>query len=185
MTDLQPALSSGHLSLSTDEPLGKAVVLPLWEGLGVHQLVLHLQPARRAGPAPRGVIFGLVRAVEEEVGGEVRMWSLATLTHLAQWRCHNLVSSCQRWLVRQLSFLTDARIVFNCRMHSHLILHHLRWRVRVARFHATTSARQPGPSSKALSPRARPKRSAAGSRQQQGRKAAPRAKAVHLIRHPH
>lgn len=92
VTDLQPALSSGHLSLNSDEPLGKAVILPLWEGLGLHQLEIHLEPAGRTETAPRGVVFGLIRPLGEETGGEVRMWSLATLTHLAQWRCHNPVS---------------------------------------------------------------------------------------------
>ncbi|GAA5932936.1 hypothetical protein JCM1841_005197 [Sporobolomyces salmonicolor] len=88
LADLNPSLSSGplrapHSSSQLETP---ARILPLWYGLGVHQLDFFLEPAPLSAPA-RGVVFGLVDAGNGEL--EVRMWSLASLVSLAKWRVFN------------------------------------------------------------------------------------------------
>ncbi|GAA5895981.1 hypothetical protein JCM5296_003161 [Sporobolomyces johnsonii] len=88
LADLNPSLSSGPLRAShpNSQLEMPARILPIWSGLGVHQLDCFLEPSPRSASA-RGVVFGLVDAGNGEL--EVRMWSLASLLSLAQWRVFN------------------------------------------------------------------------------------------------
>ncbi|BGP36967.1 hypothetical protein JCM10449v2_000871 [Rhodotorula kratochvilovae] len=84
LLDTHPLSASSPLS--TSAPAADARILPLWTGLGVHHLAIHIEPADGAATsAPRGLVLGLVD-VQGTGELEVRMWSLAGLVNLAKWR---------------------------------------------------------------------------------------------------
>ncbi|GAA5892616.1 hypothetical protein JCM6882_005660 [Rhodosporidiobolus microsporus] len=95
LIDLLPSLSTAHSRLSTaslpSQQGEDASIVPLWSGLPVRQLEVFSDsgaPGGRdgRGEGPRGIVLGLVG---KEGEAEVRMWSLANLVQLAQWRVHD------------------------------------------------------------------------------------------------
>ncbi|KAM0756258.1 hypothetical protein T439DRAFT_345077 [Meredithblackwellia eburnea MCA 4105] len=92
ITDLLPSLGSAPLKTATSS--SDAVVVPLWKGLGVLQLQVHIEetsiPQQKRQDGPRGVVIALVTS--PGCTPELRMWSLTSLTNLAKWRCFNETS---------------------------------------------------------------------------------------------
>ncbi|GJN91792.1 hypothetical protein Rhopal_004815-T1 [Rhodotorula paludigena] len=82
LLDNQPISASSPLSTSATS--SDARTLPIWSGLGVHHLELHVEPTRGSSTSLHGLAVGLVAGAHGQL--EVRMWSLASLVNLAKWR---------------------------------------------------------------------------------------------------
>ncbi|GAA6000520.1 uncharacterized protein JCM10292_001553 [Rhodotorula paludigena] len=82
LLDNQPISASSPLSTSVTS--SDARTLPVWCGLAVHHLELHVEPARGSTTSLHGLAVGLVAGAHGQL--EVRMWSLASLVNLAKWR---------------------------------------------------------------------------------------------------
>lgn len=87
LLDNQPISASSPLSTSATS--SDARTLPIWSGLGVHHLELHVEPTRGSSTSLHGLAVGLVAGAHGQL--EIRMWSLASLVNLAKWRAFDEV----------------------------------------------------------------------------------------------
>ncbi|KAK4058197.1 hypothetical protein OIO90_000936 [Microbotryomycetes sp. JL221] len=90
LVDLLPTM--GLSTMRTSTVATETQIYPLWSGLGVLQLDLHLEKEDAAGQ-PLGVVTALVQNNAAQ-HSEIRMWSLNSLLNLARWRVYTEGSRC-------------------------------------------------------------------------------------------